>query len=317
MRLGFNIQINDRSTIFSRMKELLPHNGMVLCESMRKVLNSLGKNFQLPSGTTPIQLNQKFQEMESYFTRRGISNGQEIFVNFINETWNAISTLHTYSSNDKEQLISAIKFPIDSNTKIQLNQLGVWSIEWKVRLIHATAEDTEMLKVHLEKPVNISLVPNYITQYLHTAISSYHNGHQSVALALCSIALEATLKDRLKQRGYNFDQRNTPKYVGGLGTAIDRARNQEGFMTPAHLATDMDTVIKTIRNNLVHLSEEAFNTPLPEFNSLNASGIYLLRDFVNSPMMVLDLIRGVVLCVDLMYKELRDEQNAVPAPAIP
>ncbi|HTJ50578.1 MAG TPA: hypothetical protein VL443_14050 [Cyclobacteriaceae bacterium] len=314
MKLGFNIQINDRSAIFNGMKESLPNHSMILCESMRKVLAGIGKNFQLPTGTTPKQLNEKFLEMESYFTRRGISNGQEIFLKFVVETWLSVNALDNYSINDKELLLRVLKFPIDSSTIILLNPLGSWVIQWRVRLIHAHAsEETEILKIHLTSNANIVVVPDYVAQYLHTAIFSYHNGLQAVALALCSIALEATLKDRLKQRGYTFDfiERKKTNYIGGLGTAIDRARNREAFLTPANLVTDMDIVITTIRNNLVHLSEEAFNTPLPEFNSLSTSGNYLLKDFINSPMMVFDLIRSVTLCVDAMYKELRDEQQAI------
>lgn len=63
------------------------------------------------------------------------------------------------------------------------------------------------------------------------------------------------------------------KTVGGLGAALEIARNREGCVTPEDLAEDFDKVLQAVRNNLVHLSGEALNTPLSQFDRLKA------RDF--------------------------------------
>ena len=149
------------------------------------------------------------------------------------------------------------------------------------------------------------VVPEYIIQYFHTALNCFSQHQYTVCLALSSIIVEGTLKDVLITRGYQFANRSLPRYISGLSTALSTARIAEGFLTPADLPDDLDAVIKPIRNNLVHLSGDAFGTPLPYLNNHNGIPTFTLADFVKDPILVHDLLQSVSFFIERMYIDLR------------
>lgn len=95
------------------------------------------------------------------------------------------------------------------------------------------------------------------------------------------------------------------KRVNGLGEALNIARNVERFITPGTLLEDFDEVIKVIRNNLVHLSGDALNTPLPMFNDRSPTNLFTLQNFLDDDELVYDFIRNVPRFIREQYNDLR------------
>ncbi len=91
--------------------------------------------------------------------------------------------------------------------------------------------------------------------------------------------------------------------VGGLGAALDIARNQVGCVTAEDLALDFDEVLQAVRNNLVHLSGAALDTPLPRFEVLKRG--FALRDFLLDDLLVQDFVAAISRFVTVQYVELR------------
>jgi len=99
--------------------------------------------------------------------------------------------------------------------------------------------------------------------------------------------------------------------ISGLGAALDIARNREQIITEEDLTLDFDSVIKAVRNNLIHLSGDALNTHLPDYDNLTPGRNYTLRDFLNSPEMVFDLVTNVPQFVNEQYYKLRQQGHVI------
>lgn len=264
-----------------------------------------------------------------------------------------------------------------------------WNVKWPVRSHRGNSGATIGCVWHASNWG--AVVPPYVVNYLSTAANAHMLQRNDVAMALLSIAAEATLRDVLSSRGYSFthgapsldvydycnakvsadvagnryllefsdvmlrtvadfstsfpaapvpikirrvikDKANTRidlqikapqplhehwstskvaaqavKTVGGLGAALEIARNREGCVTPEDLAEDFDKVLQAVRNNLVHLSGEALNTPLSQFDRLKASGDFTLRDFVTNENLVHDFIVTIPRFVTDQYVKLRQQ----------
>lgn len=89
--------------------------------------------------------------------------------------------------------------------------------------------------------------------------------------------------------------------IGGLGTALNVARDvNEANVLEAHiLPTDLDGVIKKVRNNLIHLSGSAVSTPI--------SGIgQTLEDFAKNEARVFDTINSICEAIQTLYTKKAD-----------
>ncbi|MCA6216701.1 hypothetical protein KGA65_09145 [Ideonella sp. B7] len=91
--------------------------------------------------------------------------------------------------------------------------------------------------------------------------------------------------------------------VGGLGAALDIARNRLACVTAEDLALDFDEVLQAVRNNLVHLSGAALDTPLPHFDFLKRD--FALRDFLLNDLLVQDFVAAIARFITVQYVELR------------
>jgi hypothetical protein len=95
-----------------------------------------------------------------------------------------------------------------------------------------------------------------------------------------------------------------PKSIGGLGEALGIARNVERIITPLDLPTDVDEVLKAVRNNLIHLSSESMHTELPQYAYMSSSGQFTIADFVAKQELVFDLVTDIPRFVNEQYVKL-------------
>lgn len=87
--------------------------------------------------------------------------------------------------------------------------------------------------------------------------------------------------------------------ISGLGAAINIARNHANFLTDLDLPSDSDNVIQTVRNNLIHLS----NNALLE-NVSTSSGTITLGDFIKDKNKVSDTILSITEAINSIYIRL-------------
>ena len=92
-----------------------------------------------------------------------------------------------------------------------------------------------------------------------------------------------------------------PMSLGGLGEALDVARNKEKIISPSDLPPDMDEILKAVRNNLIHLSNESLETDLTKISTLSVATV---REFVANEELVFDLISDVPEFINNQYVKL-------------
>jgi hypothetical protein len=100
------------------------------------------------------------------------------------------------------------------------------------------------------------------------------------------------------------------KRVNGLGEALSIARNTEGFLLPQMLPTDIDPVLTTMRNNLIHLSGDALSTKLPDLDP-TGTGSFTVGDFLARKEMVFDLITNVPKVISDQYLAIRKDGHLI------
>jgi len=83
--------------------------------------------------------------------------------------------------------------------------------------------------------------------------------------------------------------------IGGLGTALNVARNQAGILTNSILPADTDDVFQKVRNNLIHLSGAALTTPIASVGGIS------LEEFTSSRSRIFDAIWSICGTVDQLY----------------
>lgn len=84
--------------------------------------------------------------------------------------------------------------------------------------------------------------------------------------------------------------------IRGLGTALNIARDEnEANILEAHiLPTDLDDVIKKVRNHLIHLSGNAITTEIPSISQT-------LEEFAKNESRVFDTINSICEAIQVLY----------------
>jgi hypothetical protein len=102
----------------------------------------------------------------------------------------------------------------------------------------------------------------------------------------------------------SFDDVETqavPKNIGSLEEALHIARHVEKVITPVDLPIDIDKVITAVRNKLIHLSNYSMDEELPSFANESPTGRFTVKDFVEGPKYVFDLVLDIPRFVNAQY----------------
>jgi len=375
---------------YDRVQNLLRGNEEIVFESMAEVTRDRPNPFVPPAD--PGEFDQKHAEIRSLLGYRRVLRGLDTAVSLMEEVGRRVQATGGLVGLTTDEVLDAIFLqPSDSNVSVRLNQDLRWAARWAVSSpIQGDDEKTSVfLEIHSSDWGEV--VPTYVTEYINIAIYAYEQRVYGPAIALLSIAIEATLRDVLETRGYTYGpgapsvdiyscadaevsveansytvtfrqpmpraparflqstggdptveirvrrvinrrrgrvdlsvivphclvnhwssdnvEQPAQRRVNGLGEALDIARNQEQLLTPNDLPTDLDEVIKLVRNNLIHLSGQTLNTPL---YALDPAGDFSLGDFLDDPEMVHDLIANVPRFINRQYVELRRAGHLAP-----
>lgn len=174
----------------------------IIFDSMAQVCQRRGQSFVVPA--TPAEYSQKHIEIRNLISK---------FMNILDRrtlVFDLIDEIHTElkAQNDNQhidQLLKIANVNLGSDLSLKLSDLEAWFLEWGVTL------DTDYGKV--ERPLSAFMyaskggiiIPSEVMQYIKSGISLYTQKIQLPALALLSIAVEATLRDMLATKGYSFE----------------------------------------------------------------------------------------------------------------
>lgn len=94
------------------------------------------------------------------------------------------------------------------------------------------------------------------------------------------------------------------KSIGSLGEALEIARHREGVLHPTDLPTDVDPILKQLRNNLVHFSRDSLSVELRPNPKSSDPVQFTLRDFLNANDKIFDLVTIIPDFVSRQYLRL-------------
>jgi hypothetical protein len=92
--------------------------------------------------------------------------------------------------------------------------------------------------------------------------------------------------------------------IGGLGAAIDVSRNLANILAPTDLPPDLDRVIQSVRNNLIHLSGTAMDEEVMR-NHLNER--ISLGDFLSNKNRVFDAVCTIGETINTIFNRIASE----------
>ncbi|WJN58895.1 hypothetical protein [Pseudomonas sp. SO81] len=364
--------------------KLLGGSGHVLFAAMDRI--TAGTTSHVAAPTSPSEFEKKRNEIARILQSPMMLRGLGIALELFEEVYRDVHAMGGVPGHRPQDLLELLRIDTEQpDETISLSTDMRWVVEWPVRL-PADGPETRMSCEWLARPWG-TVVPPYIVNYLSSAATARRQKRNDAAVALLSIAAEATLRDVLSSHGYSFTSGATSKdiyayshaqvtadvaagtyivkfqgsmplgvsdfitsfagapvqiklkrvpkdrsgtrvdlnivapnplcehwtsatiatpgvrTVGGLGAALDIARNQVACVTAEDLALDFDEVLQAVRNNLVHLSGVALDTPLPRFDVIKSG--FSLRDFLMEDLLVQDFVAAISRFVTVQYVKLR------------
>lgn len=150
--------------------------------------------FVLP--TSADEYDEKHDEIEQALTRyQTVLNRQGLFFELMEEIHAQLmdNQLEVHA----ERMRGLVILETNEDFKIRLNEDGAWLIEWNV------ADDNKIIVIAYRRDWE-HVIPWPVIEYLNSGISLYKRGAFTTALALMSIAVEATIRDVLSTKGYSF-----------------------------------------------------------------------------------------------------------------
>ncbi|MGF6732784.1 hypothetical protein OKW50_004929 [Paraburkholderia youngii] len=379
--------------VLDRLLDALGNSQQLLFNEMSRLTETDDRPFTAPA--SHAEFSSKRNQIASIMQAPSILYGFERAMRLFEATYVAVDRQGGVPGLKSADFLAKVTLKTDRPEEtIFLSRDLSWGVEWPVRSPRGNGKAAIGCVWHASAWGTV--VPPYVVNYLSTAANAHMLQRNDVAMALLSIAAEATLRDVLASRGYSFThgassidvfeycdahvsadvagnrylvafsdtmprtvadfstsfpaapvpiqvrrvikdrtgtridlQIKTPqplhehwstsgvatpavRTVGGLGAALDIARNQEACVSPEDLPQDFDKVLQAVRNNLVHLSGAALNTPLSQFDRLKASGHFTLGDFVENEKLVHDFIVTIPRFVTAQYVKLRQQGTLVP-----
>ena len=188
--------------LYQKAVQLLGQDEIVFF-SMSLVAQRREFAFDLPA--TPAEFQDKHQEIEHSFTRyQNFPNRQGLFFDLINE----IQTQLKNNGQDihADRLRDLVGIATSKDFNIQISGDCAWIVEWIVTNPDDLTDERKIPATVYQGAWG-NVIPWTVLQYLNGGILLYKQKSYATALALLSIAVEATLRDVLSTKGYTFSLR--------------------------------------------------------------------------------------------------------------
>ena len=184
---------------YKTIKEQLGHDEAVF-RAMSNVARERGFFFKLPTDST--QYEQKHRELEQSFAKEVSLNRRGVFFDLVEE-------LHSQLVNDGKEAVAKrlrgmVSLPSRDDSLIKLNAEGAWIIQWKVTDVDPLGDHEYLITLAVYGRKRLEIIPWRVVEYISSGIVLFRKGAYAAALALMTAAVEATLRDALATRGYEF-----------------------------------------------------------------------------------------------------------------
>lgn len=201
--------------LYQKTVQLLGQDEIIFF-SMSQIAQRRGFAFDLPANLDEYP--QKHQEIEQSFTRyHNFPNRQGLFFDLVNEIQTQLQTngqgIHADRLRDFVSIATAKDF------KILISGDCAWILEWIVANPDDPADERKIPATVYQGAWG-NVVPWTVLQYLNGGILLYKQKSYATALALLSIAVEATLRDVLSTRGYTFTLRANKQDIYDFSRAL-------------------------------------------------------------------------------------------------
>jgi hypothetical protein len=386
MKLLREIRPGTAVVVYGTLREMLRGNEDILFDSMSLATATQNQPFAPPANDT--ERDQKLLEIQTKLqTAQLHSNRGTASLKFMREVARRTrEQAGRLPGNVVDGVINAIHFDVPGkDATVELTSNLNWQISWTIK--HRALDDVEKISLDVFDAEVKEIVPDYVVEYANTAILAYRQSMNATSAALLSIALEATLRDVLSNRGYSYvagalpvdrfkyteadvsvagttysitfrdpnlkpptefhtssggqasvqislrrylnarndgrvdlyvlappclidhwspsdvEQPANLKSIGGLGQALRIARDVEKFLQPSKLPLELDDVLLSVRNNLIHLSEDTLDARLNLAGEDNRP--MTLRQFLDDPWTMSSFVSTVVRFVNESYVELK------------
>ncbi|MCC2347489.1 hypothetical protein P4H08_25235 [Bacillus cereus] len=202
MNLLFHIPPKNLKNTYNNLKSILSgHDNIIFT-----VMNSIDNRFTLPSHSS--NYHSKHTEIENRLGYGRTLGGHETAMKLLYGISEYINTNGGIQGISNDTLLECLAFKTTKEeVELRLTTDGYWAISWTTTLLQPHYQEKVQLE-HLDNEFN-EIVPKYILEYIGSAINCFKEGMNAVAVALVSIALEATLRDVLAKRGYTYHARGS------------------------------------------------------------------------------------------------------------
>jgi len=197
--------LNQAETVeaYKRLHQQLGIDGVIF-RSMEQVAQR--KNFQFTPPVSPSDHPRKHQEIEGLLGRyQSVLMRKGLFLDLVEEIYLQLQTNGMRALG--QHLLDLTVIQLDQDIKCRLIEDAIWVIEWGLRP-EKNGELNQTLK-YVTSSVYKSgwgeIIPWEVIQYLRSGVLLFRQKAYTTALALMSIAVEATLRDILSTRGYTFN----------------------------------------------------------------------------------------------------------------
>jgi hypothetical protein len=208
LKLPFYIPSDYLIETYREVRRMMVGNDDIIFEAMEKISTSGRNIFVLPSNSS--EFDQKHDEIERilHFPRalKGVNTAMKLMEGIFIKV-KPLGGIGRYSTNN---LLDAMAFQTSiPKVVIFLTNDMHWAVGWSVELQAPGKQDQRRIFVNIFDKDWGEIVPSYLVGYIHSAIHAYREGMSGVAVALLSVAIEATLRDILQTKGYSFNH-NAP-----------------------------------------------------------------------------------------------------------
>jgi hypothetical protein len=168
---------------------------------MNQVAQRRGFVFDLPASSA--EYSQKHHEVEQSLNRyQALLDRQGLFFELMEEIHSQL--IANGQGIHAERLRNLVILEINKDFKIRLSEDCAWLVEWNVIVDDEGILESRDVFAVTYNSIWEYVVPWTVVQYLNSGILLYKQKLYATALALMSIAVEATLRDVLSTYGYSF-----------------------------------------------------------------------------------------------------------------
>lgn len=197
MMLNVVLAPKDIPKIYQNIKTILFERQDILFINIKEV----DESFEMPNDAS--EYSEKHTEVENNFDFTTYS--QDDILLFFEKVYTQVKEDVPLRSEEVLQLIDISTVYEDLSYRL-LDDLS-WALVWKVKTPYESEKEEIILRgfIRGHEPV----VKEYIIEYLNSSILAFRQNLYASAIALFSIAIEATFRDVLQQRGFAYHSRSS------------------------------------------------------------------------------------------------------------